>query len=85
MNSLWKFAVLAVAATVLCGCSTMKDSNRFNDLPTQYWNTLATEPPNEGPVSPKQAVASPTNGRISHAKGMVLLSLLLCSIARAPA
>jgi hypothetical protein len=44
MNSLWKIASLAVATAVFCGCSTMKDSTRFNDLPTHYWNSLATEP-----------------------------------------
>ncbi len=52
MNSPWKIASLAVAAAALCGCSTMKDSTRFNDLPTHYWNSLATEPQNGSPVSP---------------------------------
>jgi ABC-type glycerol-3-phosphate transport system substrate-binding protein len=52
MNSFWKIASLAATAAALCGCSTMKDSTRFNDLPTHYWHSLATEPPNEGPVSP---------------------------------
>jgi hypothetical protein len=52
MNSVWKIASLAVAAAALCGCSTMKDSTRFNDMPTHYWNSLATEPPSGGPVNP---------------------------------
>jgi hypothetical protein len=52
MKSLWKIASLAVAAAALCGCSTMKDSTRFNDMPTHYWNSLATQPSSDGPVSP---------------------------------
>ena len=52
MNSLWKIASLAVAVAGLCGCSTMKDSTQFNDLPTHYWNSLATQPASAGPVSP---------------------------------
>ncbi len=51
MISLWKIASLAVAAA-LCGCSTMKDSTQYNDLPTHYWNSLATEPERDNPVSP---------------------------------
>ena len=45
MKSLWKIASLAFAASALCGCATMKDSTRSNDLPTHYWNSLAAESP----------------------------------------
>lgn len=42
MSSFWRSASLAVAVAALCGCSTMKDSTRFDDLPSHYWNSLAT-------------------------------------------
>jgi hypothetical protein len=50
MTSHWKAASVLIAAALLCGCSTMKDSTRFNDLPTHYWNSLATDPNSEAPT-----------------------------------
>jgi hypothetical protein len=48
MTSLWKTTSVLVAAALLCGCSSLKDSTRFNDLPTHYWNSLAADPQHDG-------------------------------------
>ena len=58
MKPLSKITLFAVAAAALCGCGTMKDTTRFNDLPTHYWNSLAAGLPAASPVSPSARAAA---------------------------
>jgi len=51
MSSFWKIASLAVCVATLCGCSTMRDSTRFDELPTHYWNSLATDSQGDSPAN----------------------------------